>query len=55
MLHGRRFKVLAVFTNTQSGKAQSNAYMAANPGSSVLAVDGPEIILAHLDDKGVPA
>ena len=52
VIHGRRFHVLATFTNTEAGTARANAYMTANPSASVLEVTQTEIILADTSDRG---
>lgn len=49
VVFGRRYKVLAAFTDTQAGTAKANAYMERTPGASALFVGNGEIILA---DKG---
>ena len=55
VVSGRRFRVMAAFTDTVRGTARANAYMERTPGASVLFVGNGEIILADKDDKGVKA
>lgn len=50
---GRRHKVMATFP--ESRPAQANAYMEANPGASVLAVEGGRVVIVHMADLGEPA
>lgn len=50
--NGRTFAVLAKFPDTDEGTAEANAYMEANPGAAVLAVEAGRIVLAHRNDQG---
>lgn len=52
---GRRFKIVAEFEDTPEGTAAANAYMTANPDAAVLAVGYGRVILANVNDKGIPA
>ena len=54
-VHGRRFNVACTLPNNDFGTAAANALCEAMPFLAVLAVRGPLIYLAHVDDKGTPA
>jgi hypothetical protein len=47
-LYGRSFRVIAIADNAD----EANAFMARIPGASVLAVDGPLVIIADKEDEG---
>jgi hypothetical protein len=47
---GRLHRVTAVFSDVDA----ANTYMAAAPGEAVVAVFGPAIVLARIDDNGFP-
>lgn len=53
-LYGREFKVIAWFPNTENGQRNANAYMMSHDGACLLDAQGPKLILADRDDKGVP-
>lgn len=55
VVYGRRYKVLATFTDTDKGTDKANAYMLRNPAAAVLAVADGEVVLTDLADKGVTA
>jgi hypothetical protein len=46
---GRLHHVTAVFTDVEA----ANAYMALTPGEAVIAVFGPAIFIAAVDDLGI--
>jgi hypothetical protein len=45
---GRAFRVIAIADNDK----EANAYMERNEGASVLAVNGPLVIMADKSDEG---
>ena len=49
---GLDFAILAEYPDNDEGTAQANAFMTANAGTGVLAVDAGRIIIAALNDKG---
>lgn len=53
-VHGRQFKLMATFPNTDDGCEEANAFMERNPGASVLA-NTDAVYIAHKDDMGEPA
>lgn len=52
--HGRRFNVLASFSNTPAGEVAANSFMAVNENASLLAIANGRVILADKDDMGEP-
>ena len=54
-LYSRDFIVLAEFPNTDGGTKDANDYMLAHDGACLLDAQGPMLVLAHRDDKGIPA
>lgn len=51
---GRRYRVLASFTDSEQGTHEANEYMEQHPGTCVLAVTGGQILLAGKQDAGEP-
>jgi hypothetical protein len=49
-LYGRAFRVVAIADNDK----EANEFMERTPGASVLAVNGPLVIMADKDDEGRP-
>lgn len=54
-LYSRDYVILAEFPNNEQGMQDGNAYMLAHDGACLLDAQGPSLILAHRDDKGIPA
>lgn len=53
-LYGRSFAIVAEFKDCEEGTREANAFMEANPGASVLAVEDGRVILADKGDQGQP-
>lgn len=51
-VYGRRFPVVAEFKVNDEGVAEANAYMAANPGASLLVERDGMAYLANMASKG---
>lgn len=49
---GMDFAIVAEFADSEQGAKQANAFMEANPGAGLLAVEGGRVIIAALSDKG---
>lgn len=54
LYRARRYRILAVFPETDSGTRMANAACEAVEGASVLVAEHGWIILAHEDDVGIP-
>lgn len=52
--YGRRFRVVAQFQHDADGVEAANEFMTENEHAGVLVVEGGQIILADVNDRGEP-
>ena len=53
-VYGRAFQVVAEFEQGEAGMKQANEYMEEHRDTGLLHEGGGRLIIARLDDKGVP-